>query len=305
MRSRGAAPTPGAGILLHPNRDVKLMFLLFFPIPAIHIISFIFVAMMLTYRAGAYLRYAYRAKNVHRVHSPFVFDLYSKHLLNHAACAPLNSLEELRATLLKNASPIHTIPLGAPSKTIKTNTTSVSEILKGSVITIKWSRILFRLIQALQPNSILELGSSIGFSSVLLHKAAPYAKIHTIEGQAEVSAFAKTFIQQQNAKNVQLHAGVFEEVLPNVCAQHGPFDFVYLDGDHRSQALIHNIETLLPHLSSNACILIDDIHWSSDMEKAWRNLYTDSRFMLSIDLYRMGLLFCSNRRVKEHFTLWI
>jgi len=281
------------------------MFIHFYSIPPIHIISFIFAAMMLTYRAGAYLRYAYRAKNAHRVHSPFVFDLYSKHLLNPAACNTLDSLEELRTTLLKNTSPIHTTPLGAPSKTIKTNITSVSEIVKGSVITAKWSRILFRLIQALQPNSILELGSSIGFSSVLLHKAAPNAKIHTIEGQLEVSAFAKTFIQQHTSKNVQLHAGVFEHILPKVCVEHGPFDFVYLDGDHRSQALIHNIKTLLPHLSSNACILIDDIHWSSDMEKAWRNLYSNSRFMLSIDLFRMGLLFCGHRRVKEHFTLWI
>ena len=47
------------------------------------------------------------------------------------------------------------------------------------------------LLQTLQPKNILEIGTAIGFSALLMAENAPEAKITTLDRNPEMIAFAK------------------------------------------------------------------------------------------------------------------
>jgi predicted O-methyltransferase YrrM len=97
--------------------------------------------------------------------------------------------------------------------------------------------------------------------------------------------------------------GAFEETLPTVLKRIGWIDFVYIDGHHRKDATIRYVEMLMPYLSEDATIVVDDINWSAEMKEAWQQLKSDQRFRQSIDVYMMGLLFTNKALSKENFLV--
>ena len=48
---------------------------------------------------------------------------------------------------------------------------------------------------------------------------------------------------------------------------------------------------------------MDDINWSDDMNKAWNDIIKDESVTISIDLYRMGILFFNPSLSKQNFIL--
>lgn len=80
-------------------------------------------------------------------------------------------------------------------------------------------------------------------------------------------------------------------------------DMAYIDGHHDGDATLGYVEQILPFTHEQSVLILDDIHWSEDMEEAWETLRKDDRFTLSIDIFWCGLLFMHQGRSKEHFVL--
>ncbi len=118
------------------------------------------------------------------------------------------------------------------------------------------------------PKHILELGTHVGFGTAYLAAGAPQAQIQTIEAAPTLAREAQKLWKLLGIKP-HLYIGTFAEVLPRLA---GPWDFVYIDGDHRPEALLEYVGLLRPKLSEGGWIVIDDIFWSRSMYKAWRTL---------------------------------
>ena len=58
-----------------------------------------------------------------------------------------------------------------------------------------------------------------------------------------------------------------------------PIDLFFNDGHHDRDAVINYFEKVLPYLSKNAVIVIDDISWSPGMKSAWMEIENDPRFL--------------------------
>lgn len=131
-------------------------------------------------------------------------------------------------------------------------------------------RWLYALSQVASPSTILELGTHLGLGTLYLWAAAPQAQIHTIEASPTLARQAQKHFRLFGAKP-HLYIGTFEEVLPTLT---GPWDLVYIDGDHRAEALLTYLQLLFPKLSPKGMVLCDDIFWSRAMYKAWQSLAT-------------------------------
>lgn len=129
-------------------------------------------------------------------------------------------------------------------------------------------RWLYALSQAASPSTILELGTHLGLGTLYLWAGAPQAQIHTIEASPTLARQAQKHFRLFGAKP-HLHIGTFAEVLPTLT---GPWDLVYIDGDHRAEVLHTYLQLLFPKLSPNGIVVCDDIFWSRAMYKAWQNL---------------------------------
>lgn len=78
------------------------------------------------------------------------------------------------------------------------------------------------------PGRILEIGTAIGYSSLLLAEAFPEAEIDTIELDPSRHQMAEEVMKEAGfSERVHCHLGDAGKVLETLF---GPYDFVYLDG---------------------------------------------------------------------------
>ena len=141
-----------------------------------------------------------------------------------------------------------------------------------------------------------------GVGTLTLATGQPNGYVHTLEGSETLIPLIEPGLKQRTS-NITVHPGPFDETLPQVLAQGGPFDCVLLDGNHTYEATMRYVEQIKPRLSDNGVLIVDDIRWSTGMEKAWQELITDPEFHVTIDLFRWGWIFKRPGQAKEHFVL--
>jgi predicted O-methyltransferase YrrM len=240
----------------------------------------------------------------HGIHSPFVFD-FTKNVLNDKrwfyAFAPI---EMSRETMLKNHSVVQVDDLGAGSIVSKSNQRRVSDIAKHALKSKKLAQLLFRIVNYYQPETIVELGTSLGITTAYIAAANANANVFTIEGSHSIAAIAKNNFKELNAYNVHLLEGGFDGALPPLLEKIKEVDFVFIDGNHRYEPTIRYFELLVKHSTEKAIMVFDDIHWSEEMEKAWEKIKDHPAVTCTIDLFFIGLVFFrKDFKVKQHFSI--
>lgn len=179
----------------------------------------------------------------------------------------------------------------------------VANIVRHSSVSYKYGKVLYTLAREFAPGVILELGTSVGVSTMYLCEGAPGALIYTVEGCREKLEICRENARLLGHDNVHTLEGSFKDVLPGFLSRSGQLDFVFIDGNHREASTIDYFEKLVDHLHSDSVVVIDDIHWSKGMTRAWDTIRNHSRVKVSIDLFRMGVLFFRRELSRERFVL--
>ena len=250
-----------------------------------------------------YLKYFRKAQTKYDVHSPFLFDLITQVFEDKRKYPEYHKVEKLKKELLKNNELITVTDLGAGSTVDKGEKRSVSSIAKNASKSKRIGRLLFRLSRYFQPNNILELGTSLGLSSLYLAFGSPSSKIVTIEGCPNISKIAIENFQQVSMDQINLKTGNFDDKLVEVLEQIEILDLTFIDGNHQFGPTINYFEQCLAKSSHDSIFIFDDIHWSDGMEKAWENIINHPDVSLSIDIFHMGIVFLRKELTKQHFVV--
>ncbi|HET9056603.1 MAG TPA: class I SAM-dependent methyltransferase [Chitinophagaceae bacterium] len=256
--------------------------------------------------AAKYFSYyikAFHSKG-HGIHSPFVYRFITDVLNDKRNFYAYNMVEEIRKQLLHNHSEVNVNDFGAGSAKMKTSRRKISDIASSSLSSLKYSRLLFRMINYYQPQNILELGTSLGVTTAYMAMANSYTNVLTIEGSEDIAAIAKNNFDTLGLTNINLVVGSFDDVLSPVVNQMQRVDFAFIDGNHRKEATLNYFEELLAAVHNDSILVFDDIHWSREMETAWDIVKKNPSVTSSIDLFFWGIIFFRNQfKEKQHFTI--
>jgi len=251
----------------------------------------------------AYLKFLLNSKNQHGVHSPFVFDLVTKCFYNEKKYPEYSILQDYRNSLLANKNTIEVTDFGAGSRVFKSNKRAINQIAKNAGISPKRAELLFRIMNYFQPESILEIGTSLGLATIALSLGNKKSEIITLEGCPQTMSIAKNQCQLQNLNNVEFVNTKFEDFLTTDNRQPTTYNFIYFDGNHSKKATLDYFELLLPTISNNSVWIFDDIHWSKDMEEAWEMIKNHPKVTVTIDTFQWGIVFFRKEQEKEHFII--
>ncbi len=263
-----------------------------------------------------YIKYWFSAKTAHGIHSPFVFELYNEAISKKGNYYSFDKIEHLRKKLLISKKEIEVTDLG----TGKSGKRTVSEIAERSAKDKKYCELLFRLAYHFKPNSILELGTSLGISTAYFASANPNAKVITIEGCPNTANEAKKNFESLVLNNIESVVGDFDSVLSAVLdrsqSERTPSEkpapkrsfgeasnLVFIDGNHKKIPTLNYFNQLLEHITNNSVFIFDDIHWSDEMEEAWEEIKSHPKVSVTIDLFFLGLVFFRKEQAKENFIL--
>lgn len=257
------------------------------------------------YQVKEYLSYLFNGKywRGFGIHSPFVFDLIANLARETHPYYAFEAISAWRTALEKSKVKIEVTDLGAGSHHTKKSRRSIGSIARNTAIPPKFGEFIFRLVARNRPANILEIGTSLGISTSYLSLANTSATVTTLEGCPQTAAMAQHTFESLNLKNVSLVEGPFDTTLADVVQQMPSADLVLFDGNHRKKPTLDYFQICLTKVTNHSIFIFDDIHWSKEMTEAWTEIINHPEVTVSVDLFRIGLVFFKKECKKQHFTV--
>jgi predicted O-methyltransferase YrrM len=167
----------------------------------------------------------------------------------------------------------------------------VSDIARYSAVPEKYGLLLASMAAEFGKTVILEFGTSFGISTMYMASRSGKALLYSMEGCPAIAEIAKSNFKEAGLNNIRLYVGSFSENLPGILSQLSSPGLIFIDGDHRKEPLLGYFEKLAEISDNNTVIIIDDIYYSREMEEAWIEIRQHERVSVTIDIYRMGIVF--------------
>lgn len=254
------------------------------------------------FQIKTFISYWLDAVDEHSLHSPFFYDFFTLVIKAKGNEQQFHSFEIERKKYLKSDLTIEVLDLGAGSQ-IKSNTRrKIADIARTSLSSPKYAHLYVRISKYFNCVNILELGTSLGITTLYLAKTSG-TRVTTFEGSSEIATLAKASFKEVAATNIILIEGNIDTTLPSFLIDSIKIDMVFIDAHHRYASTLRYFQQLSQKAHHQTIIIIDDIHYSAEMEKAWHEVRHHPLVYGSIDLYRCGILFFDPSLNKQHFVM--
>lgn len=251
-----------------------------------------------------YINYRLKAMGRHGMHSPFVYEFIEKVIRDKSTHPSFEAIEAMRKQMYQNQISLQVEDFGAGSHKNNSNQRKVCDIARHAGRKAHWGQLLFKMVRHFQSKHILELGTSMGLGTSYLSAANPNGKVVSIEGSPEIAQQAMKHFKQMRLENIECRVGNFDLILEQVLEESQPFDFIFIDGNHRHEPTVRYFKQCLSHIHENTVIVFDDIHWSPGMAKAWEEIKSATEVTLSLDLFYFGIVFFRKEFLhKQDFVL--
>ena len=261
------------------------------------------------HRVLTYLKHYLSAWNTtgEGIHSPYLFHLVHFVLRDRNAFYCFAEIERKRALLEACPDVLDVVDYGSRGSKDGTHVQRrVCDIARGQLESPRVGQLLFRLVhfmneQEKRPLEILELGTSLGVTTAYLASVDSRNKVMTLEGSEAVLTVTQGIWRALKLENIAWKQGNIDDTLLEYAR--AKLDIVYVDANHTYEATMRYVNYLLPRLTERGMIVIDDIHYSEEMENAWQELKQDERVTSTMDLYHVGILFVSPCFLKRHYRI--
>lgn len=236
----------------------------------------------------AYVEYWLKQEDIYSLQSPFLFELQQKldDFLRRQRNENL-AIEAYRSQLLRSKESIPIEDFGAGSKKVNSQRRQVSRIAQYSTSSRKFAQLYQFFCQQTPAETVLELGTCLGISSRYLANATP-GRVISFEGAHELAKIARP---QTGYSNLEIIEGDLKLTLPTFLQTLQTIDFALIDATHTYEGTLSYFTQLIQKIHNYSIIVIGDIHWSRDMEKAWKEIIQKPEVKLSLDFYECGIVY--------------
>ena len=253
------------------------------------------------FQLKSFLTYWLDAVDEHSLHSPFLFNFYTK-VIKRKVSGDFDSLGAIRKQFLHDDRLVHVTDFGAGSAYLNANR-KISDIVRITCTPEKFSSLYARIIRYHGFKHVIELGTSIGINAMYLAKGNENVELTTFEGSPEIAAIARELFNRDKVNNIKLLEGNIDITLEPYLATAERVDFALVDANHRLEPTLQYLELLIQKTDAHSVIAIDDIHHSPEMERAWQTIQSNPRVQTTIDLYRCGLIFFNPSLTRQNVVL--
>jgi len=251
------------------------------------------------YTIRAFIDHWLDAVDDHSIHSPFFFEFF-KVVRDENPVWGSDEIEEVRKKLLDNPFPIEVAELGSGTASTS-GKEKLSDIAARSLAPPALAALYARIIKHINAETIVELGTSLGITTLYM-ALRNEAQIVTLEGNRAVADIATTNFEFFDKKNISIIHGNLDHTLKEALFNIRRADFVLMDANHRYEPTKRYFELISKRVREKSIVVIDDIHRSSEMSRAWREISRHELVYGSIDLFRCGILFFEPSLGKQHFV---
>jgi len=221
-------------------------------------------------------------------------------------------IEQQRKRLLQSTAVVNHTDYGTGARAKGAEATDqtrrVADIARLHLESPSIGQLLFRLVNYLtgvsqEPLTIVELGTSLGITTAYLAAPSERNTVQTYEGAEEVADVAMDVWRELGIRNIVPVIGNIDETLERYKAK--KTDLAFIDANHTYEATLRYFRQLLPSAAQHSIYVIDDIHHSPEMERAWKEIQAMQQVTSTIDCYHVGLVFFNKHYIRKHYRMRI
>lgn len=294
------------------------------------------------YRIKSWIKHQLTARNTggHGIHSPYLFEWVRLVMADKNSYYAWGKIEECRERMLADKREVVFVDYGSGAKSgvgssERGDKRKVCDIAKGSLARKKYAQMLSRLVnwlgrpllishsEAVYGTSvvgspakggsgdgqlavgdgltIVELGTSLGITTAYMAAVDSRNRVVTYEGCPAVAEIAKANWKSLGINNIESRVGEID--VAKLDEELDQVDVAFVDANHTYASTRAYINILLQKVHAKSVLVVDDIHHSSEMERAWREICADERVTSTMDLYQMGLVFFDKHYWKRHYVM--
>lgn len=217
----------------------------------------------------------------HGIHSPFVFELVTNVIEQPYPYYGYRDIDLIRLHLRLHDQAI----------TWQGKQSSIRRYLHKQAISQKEGELLFRLTNHYKSRSILAVGSSMGLTPLYLTGYAGDLKCIVLESETDVATIASRNIEKKTNSPLRVIQGDYQTTLQEALQQFEQIDCIYLCKELRVEELDNIYHECSPFFHEESILIISGIHSSSAKKNYWEQLCNDPKITVSVDLYKLGLIF--------------
>ena len=294
------------------------------------------------YRIKSWIKHQLTARNTggHGIHSPYLFEWVRLVMADKNSYYAWGKIEECRERMLADKREVVFVDYGSGAKSgvgssERGDKRKVCDIAKGSLARKKYAQMLARLVNWLgrplltshsgavhgtsvvgsparggsgdgqlavgDGLTIVELGTSLGVTTAYMAAVDSRNKVVTYEGCPAVAEIAKENWKMLGINNIECVVGDIN--LEKLDKELGRVDVAFVDANHTYAGTRAYVNILLKKMHAKSVLVVDDIHHSAEMERAWQEICADERVTSTMDLYQMGLVFFDKHYWKRHYVM--
>ncbi|MDH6312181.1 putative O-methyltransferase YrrM [Parabacteroides sp. PFB2-10] len=245
-------------------------------------------------------RRLFRTKG-HGVHSPFVFNLLTKVIGEKGSYYRFKEIELLRKRLLQNKD---IVVYPDSRRPLKERKTTVGELVRKEAVSPKTGALLFRLTHYFRSERILQIGSSMGLSTLYLTSYAPDLLSVSLEPEASLAAISQWVYDEAARTAIDQRSGDFPTQLDAILQTYDSFDFIFFCGRDEQYDTLEVFNRCKKQLSQEGVCVIEGIRRTKKRLAAWKTICEQPEVTVTLDLYNIGILFVNPKWHKRHYKLY-
>lgn len=123
------------------------------------------------------------------------------------------------------------------------------------------ARFLAQTVMIKQPETILEIGTNVGYSSIVMALKLKKGRIYSIDYRADHhKKAADNFKEFGVDEKIELLTGYAQDILPELKMN---FDMIFIDADKKGYS--YYLDYAAAHVNENGIIMIDNMFWKGSV----------------------------------------
>lgn len=215
-----------------------------------------------------------RSFHLHGVHSPFVYQLSRECFGDKKKYGFYEKLRVFKDFLLKND-------------------------LEGSLVSFKNAKLLYRLIDYLKIETVLELGFHEGLETYAIVSANTTCL--QVATDCTVPVATEKYFGESEAKKIEWIKTAPMDFLKNM--ENRKYDLVFFHKATSPKIIFSQFEKALCFGHKDSVFIFEKIHSSKENEQLWEQIKQHPTVKVTVDTFDLGLVFFRKEQAKEHFVI--
>lgn len=247
-----------------------------------------------------YIKYFFKSKHWrgYGVHSPYMFYLVTMIIEDRNSFYRFSQIENMRK-VLKNTTKTLMVGNEGEKKEVK-----ISSLLKQGSISPSYDQLLFRLSRYFHPKNILEIGTTIGLSTMYMAAPDSTCNVYTVEKDAGISSLARLNFKRAEFSNIKvLNENVSSPVVTDLIKTN-QIDLYYFGRKASDEDVRCVLECTTNRYSSSTVIMISDIYKTKEREILWNEMKQIKGVRVCLELFFYGILIFNEDLQPQSYNLF-